>query len=269
MIEVMSWLKEGLKRSVRAVVARGSLRHLNAALFRLGTVGLGVGPADPQQPEERNFLRRHVNAAKPVIFDVGANIGQYATMALSVLPNAKITSFEPHPNAFAKLIDLAGRKGFIAINCAVGDRSGTINLFDCTADVGTELASTVPGVIERIHGESPAAREVPLVSLDDFLREHEVPHIDLLKIDVEGAELAVLRGAREAISQHRIGAIQLEFNEMNTVSKTFVGDLLQELPGFHIYRLLYNGDLLDITHRHPLYREIFGFQNLVALPASR
>ena len=230
---------------------------------------MGVGPYDDTQADERNLLKRHLRKPNPLIIDVGANTGQYASLALSVHPDAKVISFEPQPAAFAKLSSLAHARNFKAFPLAVGASAGQAQIFSEQSSNASEFASLVPGVIEDIHHNVSAGQTVDVITLDEFCATHEIEAIDLLKVDVEGAELEVLRGAEQLIAGGKIRMIQLEFNSMNTVSKTFVRDITRALPGFRVYRLLHHGELADITSDKPLYRELFSYQNLVALPDAR
>lgn len=164
---------------------------------------------------------------------------------------------------------LAHARNFKAFPLAVGASAGQAQIFSEQSSNASEFASLVPGVIEDIHHNVSAGQTVDVITLDEFCATHEIEAIDLLKVDVEGAELEVLRGAEQLIAGGKIRMIQLEFNSMNTVSKTFVRDITRALPGFRVYRLLHHGELADITSDKPLYRELFSYQNLVALPDAR
>lgn len=244
--------------------SRRAFAPLNKALFRVATAGLGIGVGEESQPDERLLLRRlrKVLPKSPLVIDVGANCGQYARMMHEEIPEARIISFEPHPVAFAELLRVPGIQ---AVNMAVGDQEGRLQLFDYATAPGSGHASVVPGVLEEIHHGCVAALDVECTTLDSFLNNAEIGQIGLLKIDVEGFELAVLRGAQRAISDNRIGIVQFEFNSMNTISRTFVADFARELPGYRLYRLLRNGELLCISDEPPVRRELFGYQNVIAM----
>jgi hypothetical protein len=91
-----------------------------------------------------------------------------------------------------------------------------------------------------------------------------ISHEDLLKIDVEGAELEVLKGAVGAIKAGKIDVIQFEFNEMNVVSRVFFRDFWHVLDGYSFYRLLPFG-LFPIRNYRTFFCELFAFQNIVAV----
>jgi FkbM family methyltransferase len=239
------------------------LAPLNKLLFRIATAGLGFGVSE-NQADQRLFLRRlrRTLPKSPVVIDVGANSGQYASLVRREIPEAQIISFEPHPIAFAELASIPGIR---AINMAVGDKSGAVQLFDYAAAPGSEHASLVPGVLEEIHHGTVATITVDCTTLDSFLDSTADGHIDLLKLDVEGFELSVLKGAQRAIAAGRVGVVQFEFNSMNTISRTFIGDFIKALPGYRLYRLLRSGELLPISEEPPIRRELFGYQNIIAI----
>jgi FkbM family methyltransferase len=246
------------------VFSRRLLAPVNKVLFRIATAGLGLGMSGRSQPDERLLLRkmRRALSSSPLVIDVGANCGHYASMVKEEIPQAQIISFEPHPTAFGELMRIPGIR---AINMAVGDESGQLTLFDHASAPGSQHASVVPGVLEQIHHGVVTAIVVECTTLDSFLEKMGDVHVDLLKIDVEGFELAVLKGAERTIANGRVGVVQFEFNAMNTISRTFISDFMRVLPGYGLYRILRTGDLLPISEEPPVRRELFGYQNVVAM----
>jgi hypothetical protein len=91
-----------------------------------------------------------------------------------------------------------------------------------------------------------------------------VNEIDLLKIDVEGGELNVLKGCKGAIREKKIKVIHFEFNEMNTLCRVFFKDFIAALPYYVFFRMLPSG-LIPLGEYRPLMHEIFAFQNIVAM----
>jgi hypothetical protein len=105
--------------------------------------------------------------------------------------------------------------------------------------------------------------EVPikLETLDSFCKNNGIEKINFLKIDTEGNELKVIKGGLEMIL-NKVDVIQMEFNEMNIVSRVFLKDFYELLSGkFNFYRLTKNaiialGDYSSIN-------EIFRYQDLL------
>ena len=136
-------------------------------------------------------------------------------------------------------------------------------LYDYASDDGSQHASLYRDVIEGLRESVSTHHAVSIVSLDDFIGNRALAPVDLLKIDVEGNELEVLRGARQSLQKGTIQAIQFEFNEMNLVSRVFFKDFLDMLRGYRLFRLLPRG-MLPVQPYHPVLHELFGYQNIVA-----
>jgi FkbM family methyltransferase len=248
------------------LLSRSAAQRMNRTIFRVALIGMGVGECDPALPDERNFLRRlKLCSGVRVVMDVGANRGQYATIARSELPDATIYSFEPHPVSFQAIVSISKGLNIRPMNVALGATPGTIQMFDHANDGGSEHATVVSGVIEEIHGTDAKAIGVDVTTVDRFMEDEAITQLDLLKIDVEGFELEVLKGAARAIEESRISAMQLEFTQINALSGVFVRDISRILPGYRLFRLLHNGDLLEIGNIPAVRRELFGYQNLIAL----
>ena len=203
-----------------------------------------------------------------MILDIGANRGDYAALVRAALPEARIYAFEPHPGNFAKLADLASALEFEAIASACGAEPGTLTLYDYPGGEGSSHASGFRAVIEEHHvaqsqGRSEAI-EVPVTTVDRFLQERAIPQVDLMKIDVEGLEMSVLDGAKDALDAGRIGMVQFEFSELNVHSRTFFSDFKKTLQEFDLYRILGNGALLPLACQPAMLLELFHYQNVIA-----
>lgn len=248
----------------RRLFARPACYYFNRLLFELSLRGLGLLNADDEQASGELFLIDQLlsRLPAPVVFDVGANQGRYSTMVRQRIPSATVWAFEPHPETFRHLAAASKQFAFQAIPCGMGDMVGSFTLYDRQSGDGTEHASLYRGVIEEIHARDAASVEVAVTTLDSFMEEQELGEIGLLKIDTEGNEYRVLQGAQKTLEAGKVAMIQIEFNEMNTVSRVFCRDFIAMLAGYAPYRLL-PGSLLSLTPYRPLRHELFGFQNLV------
>lgn len=135
--------------------------------------------------------------------DVGANVG-YFTLLASTL-GARVVAYEPTPSVFARLKENVALNGFQhadLVNAAVMDKSGTLSL---------HLSGDDPEA-NSLFGNDPLSVSVPAVSLDDDLAARSIEHVDLLKIDAEGAEPFVLDGATRLLSSPHPPAIIIEVN---------------------------------------------------------
>jgi FkbM family methyltransferase len=248
--------------------SRKRFYRLNRWLFYASIRGLGIlNFKNDVVSGERHFLNGYLSSCqKPTVFDVGANEGLYAKGVWAVNTDAQVFAFEPHPETYSRLlVHSSGLKNMTAINAACGSVAGQFVLYDYAGSTGTGHASLHAGVIEGIHKGQSGQHVVDVIDLDTFATDHGISLIHLLKIDAEGHELEVLKGAENLLRENRIRAIQFEFNEMNVVSRVFFKDFSDLLPNYRFYRMLRDG-LVALDPYSPLFCELFVFQNIVALP---
>lgn len=213
---------------------------------------------------------RHVRTAQPLIVDVGANRGAWSLAADRLLsplhPCYLLVEPSPHCQAALRALPL---RCFDVVQAAAGDRDG--ETFLISDDPGSEGASLYERRDTTHQPVLPPARDAVAVRrLDSLAAEREIESITLLKLDVEGNELAALQGAERLLGQGRIGAITFEFGSPHINSRVFfhdIWDLLTPL-GYTLHRILPGGGLLPL----PAYGEDLefyrGVSNYLALPVS-
>jgi FkbM family methyltransferase len=133
-----------------------------------------------------------------VIVDVGANIGAYSTWAAAFLgPNGRLVAVEPNPTSFQMLKRSLADVGTnaSAFQCACGAEEGELPLF---SEPGYTVSSSLTNFAAATRTDVVQIRR-----LDDLLDESDVADVDLLKIDVEGAELLVLAGGLRTLKRTR------------------------------------------------------------------
>ncbi len=250
------------------IFARTRFARLNRLMFAVSLRGLGIlNYRSLRESGERNFLEKILAVygaaenSRCVVLDVGANVGNYAKEVLSINKAADIYCFEPHPANLRKLRSAVESVATV-VPCAVGSAIGSLELFDYSDEDGSSHASVYKDVFEKIHKRPHTSHRVNVVTIDDFVQEHRIAHIALLKIDTEGHELAALAGASKALLNQSIDVIHFEFNEMNIASRTFLGDFFDVLPDYRLYRLLRDG-WIPLSDR-PL-ENVFAYQNIVAV----
>ncbi len=146
---------------------------------------------------ERRFFREQVEPGM-VVFDVGANVGFYtALLADLVGPAGRVHAFEPDPLSFGILKRRVGRRRNVELTrTALGARPGTATLH-CGA------LNRADNRLHASHARSEAGEsvEVPVTTLDAYCAERGIERIDILKMDVQGFEVAILEGFRSTLSR--------------------------------------------------------------------
>lgn len=140
--------------------------------------------------------------ASPIILDIGGHKGESVKFFKNIFNDAVIYSIEPDPESFKELSALAERYGTKALNLAVSDFSGEADYY--RQDI-SHLGGLKPikkesrdsiGYAEKAQNEKIT---VPCFTLDKICSDISVDHIDILKIDVQGHEVAVLKGSEYAL----------------------------------------------------------------------
>ncbi len=185
--------------------------------------------------------------------DVGANIGYYTLLAVRAIRDATaVYAFEPNAGVRTRLeenLRLNGVFGRVQVRRqAVARASGEIAFYKSTASDNSGLSSILPG-----SGRSDEAEVVPSVSLDDFATTLPAGRsIDLIKIDVEGAELEVLAGGAGLLA--RADGPALVFESMDIAASSAV----LAAHGYAIRRLHYTlGGGLELVELGAPFHGIF------------
>ena len=138
---------------------------------------------------EREIFRQF---CKPglIVVDVGANVGLYTVIAASCVgKNGKVIAIEPHPESYRylqKTIEANGLSGVKSFNVALGDRRETISLFLTDENKADSRIYDATGQRPKITTQ--------MIDLDHLLAENEIDAVQLIKMDIQGAEGLALRG---------------------------------------------------------------------------
>jgi FkbM family methyltransferase len=208
---------------------------------------------------ETRLLRRLLRPGDTFV-DVGANIGWYTLLAANQIgPTGKVIAFEPSRAVYGHLthnVRLSGYSHVIAERLALADRPGRVQL-----RVAAGRGPGTGSILEAEAASGDVTEEVETIRFDDYCRATHLESARLVKIDVEGAELMVLRGMREALERRSIQYFIIEVADSRLRS---VGDssqqLLELLQGYG-YRLSHIGML----HRAPVHADTpITFANILA-----
>lgn len=154
-----------------------------------------------------------------LIVDAGANVGDWTRAAHARCPGARIVAFEISPPTYATLCErTAGLAGVQCIASGLAERAGRVRLRHYEAAPALSTASAYPHALPYVEIEAP------VVAGAAWAAEAGVTHIDLLKIDVEGMEDAVLRGFEPLLSQGAVDLVQFEYGRVNILSRFLLAD---------------------------------------------
>ena len=197
------------------------------------------------------------------VFDVGANRGDYSKACLSRFPDALIHAFEIVPATFNKLNANLASYGRVQLNeYGLSNTSGTLEI---NYNPDHDGASSLLDEVTVIHDASWRKVPVRVTTGDEYTDNKSISLIDLLKIDVEGAENLVLEGFRNTLAQGRISSIQFEFGLANIFSKFLLKDFWYLLGehGFILGPIMPDG--VDFKDYNPCDEDFQGTPNFFAV----
>jgi FkbM family methyltransferase len=267
---IFSALRVGLRRplaALRSTFARSNLAARGAVLVRRqmsGIIAEHLGhDVDPLTNGEAWLLREIAPGVRTFV-DVGANVGDWtALMLYSAGPEVRGILVDASAQAAAALgRRFAGDARLEIIEAVVSAEPGVVSFFE-EPGVGTHSsvlrAHARPGAVER---------SVPSRTLSALLGARGIERVDYLKVDAEGHDLSVLRGAREMLQAQAIRCLQFEYNDAWLLGGSRLADALGLLEAAGYVTYLLRGDGL---HRLPYewFGEYYSYSNFVAFPSER
>ena len=191
---------------------------------------------------QREILRQGVK----VIFDIGANRGDTVMAYEQLFPGKRIFAFEPFPESFDQLYNRTkGNENITCFQKAISDSLGAKTLYvNNNVDTNSLLQSIRSGLSSDKQVITRGEIKVTTVTIDSFCKEEHIIEIDILKMDIQGGELAALMGAKELLTSKKIKLIYTEsfFKEQYRDQPLFY-DIANYLRSFDYY-------LLDIYEPH-------------------
>lgn len=174
-----------------------------------------------------------------VVVDVGANIGLYtASFSKIVGPDGLVIAFEAHPEIYkylAKNIEALSHKNVSCEGLAVGSGSGEVKIIYVKDNPGETH-------IIRDGGADDDGIDVPMISIDSYLAERQISRVSCIKIDVEGFELSVLRGAQKVINNNPEVLVQTEWDVRQRSAYGDEGALIEFMQGMGFIPHLISAD---------------------------
>jgi FkbM family methyltransferase len=212
-VPAMRWLSRQQFRPVIGPVVRASTAWLRskprvvaagqAAGLRIDPSGANAGYAlGTSEPLIQDVFAEHVPSGG-VVWDIGANIGFYSLIAARLVGDGQVVAFEPLPANLAAITKNAALNGITNVTCsgvALGDSEGTADLQIHSRQTWAKLDTSADTAFQQ-ELQATGSIRVEVSTIDAQLRQHPVP--GLVKIDIEGAEVAALRGASRLLAEHR------------------------------------------------------------------
>jgi FkbM family methyltransferase len=236
------FLLKVLRKVVQLVAKTNSkLPHLiELDLQHMQGKGSGGDSTEVEAREALKFMLR-TSDTHPIVLDVGANIGLYSEAVRRIVPQATIFAFEPSSNARKKLEEkFIGDSSVTIVPLALGNSNSSQTLW--ADSPGSGLASLTKRRLDHFGIKFNQAEKVDVVTLDSWADSKNVVPT-LIKMDVEGHELDILKGGLKTVAATKV--IQFEFGGCNIDTRTFFQDfwyLLTDL-GFSIYRISQTGPI--------------------------
>ncbi len=209
------------------------------------------------EPAELKVLEKLL-PPKGTFMDIGANMGLYSLLASRTAgPEGTVYCFEPLEKNYKML------KNNIAINrlsnihsekLAIGEKNKTTTLYYDDQEKNQGMATT--RYIKDAYRE-----EITMVSLDEYVNNHAISRIHLIKIDIEGSEYAALLGMRNTLSAHRPAIIiEILDSQTGSANATRIHALLHDM-GYQKYFISDRGELCE-------HEACAGRHNYVFLPGG-
>ena len=244
--------------------------RLHALALRAMNCGGGAHLSESGERWVMRRLAQRIPTQQPVVlFDVGANRGDFSLALLDAFGRhsaVELYAFEPsavlQPALNAALGTHADRAKIITLG--ISDGAGSQPLFRPSNPNGSGCQSLYQRRLEHFGETMRPGETVALETLDRFCERERIDRIDFLKLDIEGHELAALRGASSLLRAGKIDWIQFEFGGCNIDSRTYFQDFFYMLrERYDLYRIIREGlyPIKSYRERH----EIFLTTNFLAM----
>ena len=218
---------------------------------------------------EHSNLLLLLSLIKPnsTFIDIGANIGLMSVPILFSTKSCKVISIEPSPNASPYLKKTWGNSKFrdrwTIIDRAAGNRDGVIDFY-----MSSEKESAFDGAKDTKRMGKAKKGSVPVTTVDHIWESEGRPNVTAIKIDVEGYEIEVLRGAVQCLKETR-SPVLLEINEVNLLAHELRPEILLDFANDNEYSLFSAPYLIPINSYSALGAQLLLSESFLMLPNGR
>ncbi len=216
--------------------------------------------------DTERVMVRALAANCTVFMDVGANSGIYTLLASkNCRPDSSVHAFEASPIEYKKLvltIKWNRLRNVFLNNIALSETDGTISIYENLDGWGALNRVDRPATDEGLYRMA----NVPCLSLDSYCESNNINQIDFLKIDVEGHELPVLKGAKRMIVESR-PIILIEMNDRRRSDQSSPAQIWSFLESYgYIWHHADSSSRRLLAIQQP---KEFGYLNLFAIPSEK
>lgn len=210
----------------------------------INKMGYNIVRFSPTGKNPISDMKMFVTSNDPLIFDIGANIGQTINRFRSSFPKSEIHSFEPSPSTFETLTSNSKKFDRVHLhNCGMGSELNTLPFFENTH---SEMSSFLQ-LSEFGWGSIKKETLVEINTVDQFCKTNNIDRIDILKSDTQGFDYEVLKGAQNMMNLNKIGVVYLEV--------TF-SEMYKNIPSFgNIYNFLMDNNFRLVSFYKFYYQE--------------
>lgn len=210
--------------------------------------------------KEQKFVYNQLQKGD-VFFDVGANIGLYTLLAAKAVgETGRVFSFEPVNKTFSRLKENVDFNEFVncrLFNLAISDKNGKNKIITSREGYDAFNSMAIPSVGGFFNKE-----DIETITLTSFCNEHNIDKIDFLKVDVEGWEVHVIKGAKEVLEKFS-PTIMIEFTDKNLINAGQSAKDLFNLLTSQGYKLNKIND--DLTLCPEKLKPEYPYENLIAI----
>ena len=214
-----------------------------------------------------NLFKTFKGDGVKIVFDIGANVGEYSSMLLDNSKKAgvelELHLFEPTQSCFETISKkFESKKNIILNNFGVSDSNTTAEIFYDEEQSG--LASLYQRNLDSYNIQLNHSENISLKRMDEYIISNNIQHIDFIKIDIEGHELNAFNGFGSYLNSDFVDYIQFEYGGANLDSHSSLMEIYKffEERGFSIAKMMPNG--LEVRKYTP-FMDNFVYSNYVAI----
>ncbi len=206
---------------------KDAIRNLNIDIHRLGKPALTYRLLDFD-------LRRIVVNRSPVVFDIGANKGQTIEFMLRLFPGAKVFAFEPAGVMADALIARYSSRNVAVYRNGMGAVVSSQQFHNYSNNELSSFLELSKKDDNPFSNVALSSKEIVQIdTVDSFALSHQVKYIDILKIDTQGFDFEVLKGAQGLFERRKVHVVQVELNFANLYEgQGSAGQIIDSLSGY-------------------------------------